>query len=250
MGAPDLHGLFQIGVDVLSTVVNSITSKILAQTGDAVGQTTDTDNVEWWQSVGFASRPSVAVPGKQAAQAVVIRQGDHDIAIASQDLRGLAAYGNLADGETCVYAPGSDGNSQARALFKDDGSVTLLTTNDNTPGGKVVALTVSPSAFKFTAPWGSLTFDATGFHLKTKAGPRIDMGGISIPGIPDALSGPLTGYCKITAPVVTVAGGITNLGVGPTYGLCLQAPSAAYSTPIPVTTGPTSQCASVRITTP
>lgn len=255
MSSPDLAGIFAIGIDILKTSIDDETSKIQAQLGSVVGEVVDTDNAEWWQHVGFSSRPPVPVAGKQAAQAVVIKRSDHDVCVASQDLRGLEIYGNLADGETCVYGPGADGNSQGRALFKDDGSVTLLTTNDNTPTGKVVALKIAPDSFTFTAPWGSFKFDASGFHLKTKAGPRIDMGGLDLSsiGIPASVSGALTGYIDFTAPTINLKGGICNLGVGPSFATCLAAPSAllapgAPSTPI--MSGPTSQCATVRISTP
>ncbi len=219
MASPDLKGLFQIGVDILKSTVDAVTNKILFQTGDVGGETTDTDNVESWQHVGFASRPSVPVAGKQAAQAVVIRRGDHDISIASQDLRGLETYGNLKDGETCVYAPGADGNSQGRVIIKADGSVSLYTTDSNTSAGNMVCLRISPTGgLEFTSQWGSMVFDQTGFHVRTQAGPRLDMGGISLPGVPEAVTGAFAGYAKLTAPTVAIEGANTVLGMGPILG--------------------------------
>ncbi len=237
MASPDLHGLFQVGVDILKTTVSAVTNKILAQTGDAVGQTTDADNVSWWQHVGFASRPPVPVPGKQAAQAVVIKRGDRDIAIASQDLRGLETYGNLADGETCVYAPGKDGNSQGRVILKDDGSVALYTTDTNAPGGNMVMLRISPQGgLEFTSQWGSMVFDQTGFHVRTQAGPRLDMGGIAIPGVPSAVTGAFAGYAKLTAPTVACEGANVVLGMGPVIGqaMWLNSNLAINGGPVPL----------------
>ncbi len=227
MSSPDLHGIFGIGIDVLQTSVNPVTGKILAQIGDVVGQSTDGDNVEWWQQVGFASRPAKPDAGKAAAQAVVIKQGNQDVAIASQDVRGLNIYGNLKDGETCVYGPGEDGNSQGRVLIKSDGSVTLYTTDSNTSVGNPVALRISPSGgLEFTSQWGSMVFDQTGFHVRTQAGPRLDMGGIGLPGVPAAVTGAFTGYAKLTAPTVALEGANTVLGMGPLIGQAVLGNSA------------------------
>ncbi len=235
--AGDASALFFIGVDILKSTVSAVTNKIFIQIGDAIGQTTLADNVSWWQHVGFASRPPIPVPGKQAAQAVVIKRGDRDIAIASQDLRGLETYGNLADGETCVYAPGADGNSQGRVILKDDGSVALYTTDSNAPGGNMVMLRISPQGgLEFTSQWGSLTFDQTGFHVRTQAGPRLDMGGISLPGVPSAVTGAFTGYAKLTAPTVAIEGANTVLGMGPVIGqaMWLNSNLAINGGPLPL----------------
>lgn len=136
MGAPGLESAFEVGVDILSTSVSDTTKKILAQTGSNTGEgQTSNDGVEWWQHVGLASRPSDPEKGKTAAQAVIVRQGTIDVAIASQDARGLALYGNLKAGETCLYAAGADGAAQARVLLKADGSINLFTKEGNATGG-------------------------------------------------------------------------------------------------------------------
>src|SRR5262245_39231356 len=101
MAAPDLRGLIQAGFDILTTAVDKATKKITAQLGSVVGKTTDSDGAEWWQHYGLASRPPKPEAGKQAAQAVVLRTGDHDICVASQDLRGLELYGSIDHGEAC-----------------------------------------------------------------------------------------------------------------------------------------------------
>ena len=136
MSAPDPKDQFQPGVDILSTSISDTSKKIEAQTGtnNGAGQG-EGSNVEWWQHVGFASRPSNPVLGKECAQAVVLRSGGQDISLASQDLRGLDLYGALAPGETCLYASGADGAGQARILLKADGSVSLFSKQGNTTGG-------------------------------------------------------------------------------------------------------------------
>jgi len=227
MSGLDLAGLFKVGIDILTTSVNSVTGKILVQIGSVTEQTTDGDNVEWWQHVGLASRPSKPDAGSKAAQGLVLSNGDRDICFASQDVRCLDRYGNLDHGETCLYAAGDDGNAQGRVLIKKDGSVTLYTNDKNAPGGTTVAFRISPTGgLEFTCQWGSMILDETGFHVRTQAGPRLDMGGISIPGVPEAVTGAFTGYAKLTAPTVAIEGANCVIGMGPIIGQAMWLNSA------------------------
>jgi len=185
MAATTLAGLFQIGIDILKTTVVGTTKRILAQTGSVTGQTTDSDNVEWWQHVGFASRPPKPVPKKTAAQAFVVRCGDFDVAIASQDDRGRTLYGNLDDGETCVYAPGADGASQGRVLLKKDGSVTIYTTKGNTSSGTSVAIQTNPDgSINLASEYGAIQIGSSGITCiaTSGAGFKADASGFTIIG--------------------------------------------------------------------
>ncbi|HVH44838.1 MAG TPA: hypothetical protein VM925_20935, partial [Labilithrix sp.] len=168
MAAPDLRGLIQAGFDVLTTTVDKVTKKITAQLGSVVGKTTDTDGAEWWQHYGLATRPPKPEAGKAAAQAVVVRMGDHDICIASQDLRGLELYGALDHGETCLYSAGADGNGQARVLLKKDGSVSLFTKQGNAAGGTgmIIQLDAGGNAIRLlNASGNGIIIDADGIKL-------------------------------------------------------------------------------------
>lgn len=215
MAAPTLSDVFQIGVDILRTTVKDATKRILAQTGTVNGQgQVDADNVEWWQHIGFASRPPKAVPGQKATKAVVIRQGGTDAAIASHDERGLELYGNLADGETCVYAPGEGGNGQARILLKKNGSINLYTRKGNTAGGTGMlvqidaengairlvndqgyGLIIDSDGVKLTAGGAGLTLESGGnVKLIGTGQTQVDGGGIcigslAVPGVNSALTG-------------------------------------------------------------
>lgn len=215
MAAPTLADVFQLGVDILRTSLSTATKKILAQTGSVVGKTTDADGVEWWQSVGFASRPPKPQAGKTAAQAIVIRQGGIDAAICSQDLRGLDLYAELADGETAVYAAGEDGTGQARSLYKKDGSIHHYTRKGNTADGAGMTVQldadagairmVNPDGFaiiidsdgiKLTAGSASLTLSASGNVTLVGTGQtQVDgsgilLGAVGLPGLDNAITGP------------------------------------------------------------
>ncbi len=211
-----IKGIVQAGFDILTTSVNAVTGKILAQIGNAVGQTVDSDSAEWWQSVGFTSRPSKPEAGKQAAQAVVLRKGDHDICIASQDLRGLELYGKLDHGETAIYAPGPDGTAQARVLLKKDGSINLYTTSDNTADGDSVYARVAPDGFLFNAPWGTIRWDDTGFHILHSSGASFDVGGIY--GLPSPLD-QIASYVKMQAGTINMSSSSTSNGLAGTFPL-------------------------------
>lgn len=140
MAAPSKGGLFRIGIGILKTIRDEVTKSILAQTGDEDGEQTDTDNVEMWYPPGYLSRPAKPEAGKQACQGIVIRQSGHDACIATRDIRGQELAGQLDDGETCVYAPGADGNGQARTIYKKDGSIFHYTRVGNSTIGAGMAM--------------------------------------------------------------------------------------------------------------
>lgn len=215
MSAPTLSEIFQIGIDVLKTTVDNTTKKILAQIGNVNGAGLNQgDNVEWYQHVGFASRPPKAVPGEEACKAVSIRQGGTDAVIASHDARGLELYGNLADGETCIYAAGEDGEAQARILLKKDGSINLYTRKGNTSGGTgmMISLDAANGAIRLVNDQGyGLIIDADGVKLTAGGaglvlesggnvkligtgqtqvdGGGICIGSLAVPGVNSALTG-------------------------------------------------------------
>lgn len=138
-------GSVQVGVDVLRTTRDEETKTILAQIGDVEAEEVDADNAEWWQHCGFVSRPQVAEPKKQACQVVLLRETGNDVCIASRDVRGQAIAGALKDGETCVYGGGADGKSQGRSLYKQDGSVSHVTTVGNTADGATLGMFIQTS---------------------------------------------------------------------------------------------------------
>jgi hypothetical protein len=132
--------------DVLKTVIESATKSVLAQLGDVLQKITEADNAEWYQHVGFISRPSKAVSGQKAAECIAVGRRDRYAVIASRDLRGQDLAGSLADGETCLYAGGSTGTAQGRILIKADGSINIYSRQGNTSAGQGMAIMVTPSS--------------------------------------------------------------------------------------------------------
>lgn len=207
-----LGDIFRIGIDILTTTVNKTTNAILAQTGNVVGEVAESDNDEWWQHYGFFSRPPKPQPGKAACQGVKIESGGRNAIVASRDIRGLELYGNADHGESGIYSAGEDGKGQARVICKKDGSINVFTTDTNTADGESVYFRVAPDGFMFVAPWGTLRFDATGFHVLHESGAALDAGGIH--GMPPPLD-QLSSYVRATAATFTVEASAQSFGAGP-----------------------------------
>jgi len=204
-------------MDILSTVRDTVTKTILANLGDIATEQSESDEAEWWQHVGLASRPSKANKiGHVAAQCVTLRTGGRDAVIASRDLRGQALAGNLQPGETCIYASGETGTAQARILLKADGSINLYTREGNTESGGGMAIMLTPSSdtisvvnsagfglvidgngVKLTAGGSglSLASDGTtklvGTGMTQVDGATILLGSQAVPGVNAVLTGPV-----------------------------------------------------------
>jgi hypothetical protein len=193
MSAPSINGIFAIGVDILKTVRDTVTNTILAQIGSVTEEYSASDNAEWWQHVGLSSRPSVPVAKTSAAQAIAIRCSDRDRVIASRDVRGQQIYGQLGDGETCLYAGGTDGKAQGRVFVKANGNVCMYTAQGNAVGGQSVTLQTNADGSIVAAnQYGAITLSSAGLKIAigTTAGITIDMqGNVAIIGLAIALNG-------------------------------------------------------------
>lgn len=158
--------LIEIGLDVLKTTINSKTKLLVAQLGDVVSKVIDSDNADWFQHVGFVSRPSKPEAGVRSCQTVVVKEARGDTVIASRDTRGADLAGQIADGETCLYAPGATGTAQARVLLKADGSVNIFTRDGNTSAGQGVIVRVgADDSISFQTTTCRFTMDSDGITM-------------------------------------------------------------------------------------
>ena len=178
---------FDVGVDILSATLDAATKTILLQTGSVTENIPRSDNAELWQQCGFASLPAKPIGGVSAAQGIAIRCSDRDRIIATRDTRGQAIYGSLGPGETCIYAGGKDGKSQGRALFKDNGSVTLYTAQGNVAGGPSVTVQLNATDGSIAAAnqYGALSLGPNGFQIAMRGGAGFMMdlsGNVSLVG--------------------------------------------------------------------
>lgn len=89
-----------------------------------------------------------------------------------------------------------------------DGKITDWTSTTNEPDGQGIFWQNGPQGLYYRAPWGSLTFDATGFHVRDRSGARIDIGACAAPAPLDALAS----YATISAGMVSVEGSAVSQG--------------------------------------
>lgn len=146
-----------------------------AESGEILSQ-----RAELWGTPGIISVPALpaqATNNIDSAQALFYNRNGQNVVFAVRDTRSQSNAGNINPGETCVFAT----VGQARAICKNDGSVTLMTTDNNAANGNNITLSISPTGFYFKSPFGKITFDATGFHVANNSGARIDLMGTSDP---------------------------------------------------------------------
>lgn len=165
-----IRASFLIGYDILKTTVSAATKTILVHLGDAVNQTSAAGKGVLWQHVGFVSRPSKPVAGQRAAQAIAIEGTDFNYVIATKDDRGQALSGSIGDGETCLYAGGSDGEGQARILLKGDNSVNLFSKSPTSGNNTIHRIDGTNEKIEFQAGSCRITIDGVAGTITLTAG--------------------------------------------------------------------------------
>jgi hypothetical protein len=197
-----------IGHDVLGTSINTKNGAISAQIGDSVSSETVADEAEWFQHVGFASRPSKAELGKSACQVLSLERTDRDVCYASRDLRGASIYGALGEGETCLYANGPNGSGTGLLTLKDDGqtaTISISTKQGNASGGGAIKIEVSSAGtVTISAGPATLTVDQSG--SVTIEAPTVNLGA-------SGGSAVCVNAAALQAWVSVVGAGLNSLGV-------------------------------------
>jgi hypothetical protein len=143
-----------------------------------------------------------------STQAVSVVRNDQHIVLGVRDTRTQFTAGNLEPGETAVYATGST----ARTVYKNDGSITHLTTSDD--GKSAIYQQLSPTGWTLFMPFGKIVFDATGFHMSLASGAQFHMGGLNAPG---PLSG-LSSFISMSAGMISLPAATVNLGLAGPQG--------------------------------
>lgn len=212
----DLLGhLFIVGADILATTLDDKTKVVRVQLGNSVDGTVVSSGAEQWQPAGLVSRPAKATQGAPSCQALALRTNDRDIIFATRDTRGTGIYGNLKDGETCVYAAAG----QCRTLYKANGTVVDLTTSDNTPGGQTHSAALGPDGYHLVTKFGAISVDASGITL-TSGSAALVLGA--------------DGKVKLLGSQVAVQGNV--VGIAGQLATCI----GKLAAPTPGTPGPTS----------
>lgn len=214
-----------IGRAFLNTALADANNSVLVSIGD--NETGDTEGAyaQMFQQYGFCSLPPNAITGMSAAECVLIRGiSNRDIIINTRDVTSQALYANMNPGDVILYAAGPNRTGPARIKMNGtDNSLTLMTTDDGTVTGNMVALRLSPDGLSFISPFFNITIDKTGAHL-------VQVDGASLHLTPS--QDPTTGgnAVMIAGGTVTINSGSINLG--PETGLYL--PAAVSILPVAV----------------
>ena len=205
-------------------------TSMIAQIGDIIHNTVESDQAQWVQHVGFCSLPSAAIPGTSAAEALTYRGEQRDFIFASRDIASQTLYGTMTPGETAIYASGNSGKAQARILLKTDSTINLYTTDNGVDGGAGVSLTIGPQGLAFSSSYASFSIDPTGMHFSHCSGASFDIGGMpGIPGISSFFNFSGGSFVANTS-TVTLGASITGL-----YGPCaVPLPGMSFGPLIPV----------------
>ena len=182
---------------------NALNAEIRANIGNAV------DNKGWgaatpiWGQYGFAARPADK-DGTGNAMALVMHQANTKRILAWRDNRFTVKLPVLRPGETMMYGPMGQ-----FARFHEDGSITLLTSDDGTPEGRSIYFQLSPEhGLVYVCPWGKFTFGPNGIHLVHSSGARLDLGAIG--GVPGLES--LGSYASLQGAMASVLGSVVSVG--------------------------------------
>lgn len=178
---------------------------------DALGTEPQVEPYELHHPFGFSSRPldpDVGPDGKplqgQACNLLFATRGNATFAWLAADPRAVPGLPRLKQGESVMYS-----TYGAFMRCHVDGTISIFTTDDGSTDGRSVYFQVRPDGFRWVAPWGKMVFDATGFHMLTKGGARIDAG--SIGGLPPPLD-QLSTYVSVVAGIIKMQASVSAEG--------------------------------------
>jgi hypothetical protein len=195
--------------DILGTSV--VNGEIRAKLGFWQGTEDESPGISQqspvWSTFGFDSRP--ADPDiNGACMASCTTDGDEVRVSGSRDLRMSGKLPDIAPGDSRAY--GYAGNF---TRWYADGEIASLTTDDGTPQGRSISERLSPEdGWVVSTPWGSISIGPYGINLVHASGAKVMLGSIAGIPSPGGVLDSLSGYVRISAPLVHVKGGAIGLG--------------------------------------
>lgn len=194
-------------VHVLFAKADTGTGAVTCQTGDILTGSVSDANSPVFGSWGVLSLPAVPIAGVSAPEAIVLKSNGIDVVIGGRSVRSAAIAGQIDQGETAVFADGSQG----LVLIKLDGSVNMLTTHDNTVAGRNVGLRLAPDGLKFEWPWSRLKCESDGLHYDHTSGLVFDLGVVDLSG-PFAILSPYKTYFNLRADMGRIQSSFLSMG--------------------------------------
>jgi hypothetical protein len=232
MGAKGTGDITDIGHLLATELADN--GVVIAQMGDAVSMEVREPQVEVWGPIGYAARPAKPDPGTAAGEAVAVTGGDRNRALGYREMRCSEVYGNISDGEVCIFAAGADAKAMGKTAWKADGSITHATTDNNTHDGNSVYERTGPEGWQVQSPYGSIVLNSTGFHLVLPCGIEIHASPTSNPATPNRVTIKAT-QVYIDTPRCQIAPTAANGGKGlalPVVVAPVASPATGVPTPI------------------
>ena len=127
------------------------------------------------------------VDPKQAPQAFTYREGGHVVSIPGTDPRVIPLLPAMNKGDTVLHGSGG-AFVRVNGPTTNPGRISAWTTDSGLANGNTVAFRCWPDRHQRSAPWGTETFDYSGYHLACSSGPCFDMGGMSGSLVPPGYS--------------------------------------------------------------
>lgn len=108
----------------------------------------------------------------QATSGLYFSKGGEQFFMPLADPRELLIIANGKPGDRGITSP-----SGAFYKVANDGTHKLFTTDAaGAPSGQPVYFEITPTAFRFVAPWGTMTFDQWGFRIEHHTGAHANIG--------------------------------------------------------------------------
>lgn len=233
MGAKSTGDVTDVG-NILGTELAD-NGVVVAQMGDVLSGDVREPAVEIWGPIGYAARPSKPDPGKAASEGVAVTGGDRNKLVAYREMRCSEIYGNLDDGEVCVFAAGGDAQAQAKTTWKADGGITQATTDNNTHDGNQIYERTGPEGWSVVTPFGVIKLDVTGFHIVLPSGISFHLTPTSNPATPNMVMLKAS-QVFIDTPRCQIAPTAANGGKGIAFPVVV-APLASAQTGVPTPIG-------------
>jgi hypothetical protein len=209
----DADGFLGVQADLDGTEQGGLSSGADAAPTQGIGGAPDYEMVMPFGSYARHSDPVVDSNGTpdpaNAGLDLVLYEGGRGYVMPLTDPRTTAILPPIEKGSHWVHAANGISGMMIRGAGQYQGQVSLMTTTDGTPGGQTVGLRVWPDAFARTAPWGTESFDANGYHLVI---PGVELHLGSVGGLPAPASS-LGSYASIKAATIGMSASIVKLGV-------------------------------------
>ncbi len=158
--------------------------------------------------------------GDQVCQALITWEGGKLHVLPTFDPRWIKKLPEINKGDTLLYCA----NAPMVRLNAVTGTVTLMTTADNSEGGTSSFYQQTGQGFIVTSENGTMALDDFGWRLTTRVGVTMRAMYLGAPGLHDGMNASF----KLSAQNVFIEGGLVKIGRGAAGSVVKSDPLAAF----------------------